>query len=148
MTLALQEPSRSPLLQLLVFLFIFPVVGWKRFLLLCDTWTLWKVIITRGAARQISHISHWSALWRQAIRCWGAEMQQLIDNHCLPLKVNHTPQTMSHHWEWGRLFTYMPFLNRFSPARFSQADPTPETFLSDRSRRIVSFFFIPLNTYI
>lgn len=44
--------------------------------------------------REISHISHWSAPRKEGrltpmprLR----EMQQLIDNHCLALKVNRTP---------------------------------------------------------
>lgn len=125
---ALQEPSRSPLLQLHVFLFIFPAVGWKRFLLPRDTWTLWKVIITQEAAQRYRVSLIGLLLQRQAIRWWGAEKQQLIDNHCLSLKVNHTPQTLSHNGEWDGFLLVRPSYTDFPPARCSRPGLTLKCF--------------------
>lgn len=70
-------------------------------------------------------------------------MQQLIDNHCLPLKVNHTPQTMSHGWERDGFSLTCTVLNRFSPA------PFPQTHLGRRCDVCVrvSRLFLP-RTYL
>lgn len=133
MSLALQEPSRSPPgalqePQCSSFLFSFsfsPAVGWKRFLLLRDTWTRWKVIITRGRrGRRRRDIAYLSLVGfveagypMLALRNAAVNWQSLSSPP--PSKVNHTPRRRPTAGN-GSAFHLHALLKQIFSAPFSQ----------------------------
>lgn len=95
---ALQEPC----VPVTCFPFHFPRGGMKKLLIAAWHLNSLKGYYNMGGGDGWGVGGWWyrisliGLLWAgHAIWCWGAEIQQLIDNHCLPLKVNHTPQTTS-----------------------------------------------------